>query len=193
EAAHVVAGRGGDPLVSRVDRLEVEHPLAAPRPGPIDTVGEIPELAPADLAGGSPPEPEQTRVALVAMTRRHDLADRVLAGVIEMVQVEEVEPVPLLPGPRGVPKVEQDAFEIGTDEASRGPLGGELLGDRQLEVHLRPVVMEADRVQVPPPPPPALDRKSTRLNSSHVSISYAVFCLKKKKKKINKINMKHQG
>src|SRR5690606_41180590 len=29
----------------------------------------------------------------------------------------------------------------------------------------------------------ALDRKSTRLNSSHVKISYAVFCLKKKKKK----------
>src|SRR5438067_8911132 len=27
------------------------------------------------------------------------------------------------------------------------------------------------------------DRKSTRLNSSHVSISYAVFCLKKKKEK----------
>ena len=30
------------------------------------------------------------------------------------------------------------------------------------------------------------DRKSTRLNSSHVSISYAVFCLKKKKKKKKK-------
>src|SRR5438477_7314896 len=30
---------------------------------------------------------------------------------------------------------------------------------------------------------PAIDRKSTRLNSSHMSISYAVFCLKKKKKK----------
>src|SRR5438067_10552998 len=30
------------------------------------------------------------------------------------------------------------------------------------------------------------DRKSTRLNSSHVSISYAVFCLKKKKKKTKK-------
>src|SRR5689334_24148575 len=29
----------------------------------------------------------------------------------------------------------------------------------------------------------AVDRKSTRLNSSHSSISYAVFCLKKKKKK----------
>src|SRR5690242_20969111 len=33
---------------------------------------------------------------------------------------------------------------------------------------------------------PTLDRKSTRLNSSHMSISYAVFCLKKKKKKNNK-------
>src|SRR3712207_7265483 len=30
------------------------------------------------------------------------------------------------------------------------------------------------------------DRKSTRLNSSHANISYAVFCLKKKKKKSNK-------
>src|SRR3712207_8420457 len=29
---------------------------------------------------------------------------------------------------------------------------------------------------------PAADRKSTRLNSSHANISYAVFCLKKKKK-----------
>src|SRR5207249_11876983 len=31
------------------------------------------------------------------------------------------------------------------------------------------------------PAPSRQDRKSTRLNSSHVSISYAVFCLKKKK------------
>src|SRR3712207_8316421 len=31
------------------------------------------------------------------------------------------------------------------------------------------------------PPKPARDRKSTRLNSSHANISYAVFCLKKKK------------
>src|SRR5436309_8162288 len=32
--------------------------------------------------------------------------------------------------------------------------------------------------------PPHRDRKSTRLNSSHVKISYAVFCLKKKKTEI---------
>src|SRR5690242_21347983 len=32
------------------------------------------------------------------------------------------------------------------------------------------------------------DRKSTRLNSSHMSISYAVFCLKKKKKDNNELS-----
>src|SRR3989442_478839 len=36
-----------------------------------------------------------------------------------------------------------------------------------------------------------LDRKSTRLNSSHVRISYAVFCLKKKKKKKHKLSTKY--
>src|SRR5206468_9044271 len=34
--------------------------------------------------------------------------------------------------------------------------------------------------------PHTRDRKSTRLNSSHDQISYAVFCLKKKKKKVRK-------
>src|SRR2546427_1113268 len=33
----------------------------------------------------------------------------------------------------------------------------------------------------------AIDRKSTRLNSSHSQISYAVFCLKKKKNKTNSL------
>src|ERR1022692_4347420 len=49
---------------------------------------------------------------------------------------------------------------------------------------------------VPPRPPPPThhtpDRKSTRLNSSHLVISYAVFCLKKKKKKTpNKRKKRH--
>src|SRR5690606_42100487 len=34
-------------------------------------------------------------------------------------------------------------------------------------------------------PPACIDRKSTRLNSSHVKISYAVFCLNKKNKQNN--------
>src|SRR2546430_10883578 len=36
------------------------------------------------------------------------------------------------------------------------------------------------------------DRKSTRLNSSHSQISYAVFCLKKKKKRNNHITMTYK-
>src|SRR5256886_11386673 len=46
---------------------------------------------------------------------------------------------------------------------------------RQQHVHLQPL----DSVCATHSPP---DRKSTRLNSSHSQISYAVFCLKKKKK-----------
>src|SRR5690242_20982209 len=46
------------------------------------------------------------------------------------------------------------------------------------------------RRAVPPEARAAQDRKSTRLNSSHMSISYAVFCLKKKKKNISVIDKK---
>src|SRR5947208_4246989 len=59
----------------------------------------------------------------------------------------------------------------------RGDLAQELRGLRDLEVtaaHLRP----GD----------AADRKSTRLNSSHQIISYAVFCLKKKKQEIHQLH-----
>src|SRR5699024_12569511 len=38
-----------------------------------------------------------------------------------------------------------------------------------------------------------IDRKSTRLNSSHVSISYAVFCLKKKTEQYPVLNQKING
>src|SRR3712207_8072412 len=41
--------------------------------------------------------------------------------------------------------------------------------------------MEAAREAVAAASAPPADRKSTRLNSSHANISYAVFCLKKKK------------
>src|SRR6266542_5328185 len=46
-----------------------------------------------------------------------------------------------------------------------------------------PVPAEPDR--------PVVDRKSTRLNSSHGSISYAVFCLKKKKITLSNHPIKH--
>src|SRR3712207_8780095 len=61
--------------------------------------------------------------------------------------------------------------------------GGEatcLVAGRGIVVHLAAV---AGGVVLPPfDPLDQLDRKSTRLNSSHANISYAVFCLKKKKK-----------
>src|SRR3712207_8211459 len=41
---------------------------------------------------------------------------------------------------------------------------------------------DALQVRIDDGVPVLLDRKSTRLNSSHANISYAVFCLKKKKK-----------
>src|SRR3712207_7882570 len=48
-----------------------------------------------------------------------------------------------------------------------------VVGPRGMRIELQIRTEDMDRV----------DRKSTRLNSSHANISYAVFCLKKKKKK----------
>src|SRR5699024_11516364 len=55
------------------------------------------------------------------------------------------------------------------------PPGGQVKALRQSQVGLLRVGEPVDLGQ-------GGDRKSTRLNSSHVSISYAVFCLKKKKR-----------
>src|SRR2546430_8046324 len=59
------------------------------------------------------------------------------------------------------------------------------LRDRRFEALLRALKQwtgNATRQNIPEDELCALDRKSTRLNSSHSQISYAVFCLKKKKK-----------
>src|SRR3712207_2508967 len=53
---------------------------------------------------------------------------------------------------------------------------------RERRVPLREQRTRIIRRQATPHPPSSEDRKSTRLNSSHANISYAVFCLKKKKK-----------
>src|SRR3712207_8499567 len=55
--------------------------------------------------------------------------------------------------------------------------------DRYKLIALDPSVYFIDHLPVDTQPSDvALDRKSTRLNSSHANISYAVFCLKKKQK-----------
>src|SRR5438445_2260982 len=68
-------------------------------------------------------------------------------------------------------KRDEPLFEISTDKVDAeipAPSAGTLVEIK---------VQEGQTVPV--------DRKSTRLNSSHANISYAVFCLKKKKKKIS--------
>src|SRR5207244_11922267 len=65
--------------------------------------------------------------------------------------------------------------------------GERMHNERAHEVRPRRV-HGVDRV---PPRHDAVDRKSTRLNSSHQIISYAVFCLKKKKNTNNKANDQH--
>src|SRR5437660_7437094 len=58
---------------------------------------------------------------------------------------------------------------------------GKAAAGRRSSVMVSPIWQSATSLM------PAVDRKSTRLNSSHVAISYAVFCLKKKTKKKSKI------
>src|SRR3712207_8095669 len=58
----------------------------------------------------------------------------------------------------------------GGDSCSRPGAGGEW-----------PVAIIGGRGSLPQAEVPSRDRKSTRLNSSHANISYAVFCLKKNK------------
>src|SRR5207253_4368521 len=62
-------------------------------------------------------------------------------------------------------------FQRRRDEAfaARDRLLAVVVGGHRVQVRLRDLDVVAE------------DRKSTRLNSSHVAISYAVFCLKKKK------------
>src|SRR5690625_5413993 len=67
---------------------------------------------------------------------------------------------------------EQKAIE----ENWRALLQEHKLPEELLFVNAKNIMKQSNKLK-------ALDRKSTRLNSSHVAISYAVFCLKKKKKK----------
>src|SRR6266478_6863383 len=82
-----------------------------------------------------------------------------------------------VPGVHEVQAVMQVHLELAAAVSAADPARG-ILEERLHLARGQPnEPLEADRSR------PRLDRKSTRLNSSHSQISYAVFCLKKKKKK----------
>src|SRR2546430_7159635 len=88
---------------------------------------------------------------------------------------------------------------LGLESADERLLEGVILAQRERAKTLKEMAQNSrfffvDRIELEPKaaakhlgadalPTVARDRKSTRLNSSHSQISYAVFCLKKKKKK----------
>src|SRR5438445_1639583 len=74
----------------------------------------------------------------------------------------------------GVAGMIADALSMGSS--------GYLAAKSEQEVWEHEIAMEKEEIRLMP----EIDRKSTRLNSSHANISYAVFCLKKKKKNENK-------
>src|SRR3712207_8958462 len=91
---------------------------------------------------------------------------------------------PLFPYPtlfRSVVQVELDRAPVAVPRALQRP-------GRAVDVATARRQAVAGMLLDPLPDRPALeDRKSTRLNSSHANISYAVFCLKKKIKNITVI------
>src|SRR5256885_11062002 len=76
--------------------------------------------------------------------------------------------------PRRLPRGEHVGHEIEILAVRRAVL-------RDVPLFVDPRLRHAVLHDLPVGPRPPRDRKSTRLNSSHLVISYAVFCLKKKK------------
>src|SRR5688572_31841325 len=77
-------------------------------------------------------------------------------------------------------------FRSGALHATGCPDGRKELGRVRVGLENGLCCAPPTAASAPPPEPPSAkrDRKSTRLNSSHSQISYAVFCLKKKKNNI---------
>src|SRR5690606_33928494 len=104
-----------------------------------------------DLAGGAERELGLDRIEL----DRAATPARLVEGLVQRVQGFEIRDALRMPGPRRAIVLADDLPYL-------------VVGQARMRAHDRGIETRADR-------------KSTRLNSSHVKISYAVFCLKKKK------------
>src|SRR2546426_4121573 len=82
------------------------------------------------------------------------------------------------PSPVAEARDHLDHVALGRNRRHRILLGSKKLERDRLALHPESEVRHEHEIRMRP-----ADRKSTRLNSSHLVISYAVFCLKKKKNK----------
>src|SRR5437667_5876433 len=98
---------------------------------------------------------------------------RKLKKLIDLVQESGIAELEITEGEEKVKIVKGGAVSIAP--ASVATVG---LGTPPAAAEARPAPAAP---AAPPAAEPEADRKSTRLNSSHITISYAVFCLKKKK------------
>src|SRR5690625_2365901 len=144
----------GRPSTERAQRTAERQSAAPPdaRAGEDEQRGAGEQAAPADQH-----ESRGVGARLAAAFRRGARRGATMEGRDELVRRARSEDVPV-GGERGPRAAGEDAESDGQEEA---------------EDEEQPPVNVIDAA--------ARDRKSTRLNSSHVAISYAVFCLKKKK------------
>src|SRR5207249_8216765 len=117
----------------------------------------------------------------------HAEQPQIARGPLEKVLIVALEEIPAATEvlPLGRPDLD-DVFAIGDRRLSR-ELDYAAIRQFETVVGIEGGIVAERLHEVPRPYAPptaqrrvAVERKSTRLNSSHVSISYAVFCLKKK-------------
>src|SRR5690625_4642949 len=133
--------------------------------------GYITEIKPRDNALKRPPIANINQAVIVSSAKMPDFSPLLLDRFLVLVESKQIDPIIFITKMDLLTESEQatieafasDYADIGYDvECLTSKTGHDLT---YLEEYFN------DKV----------DRKSTRLNSSHVAISYAVFCLKKKK------------
>src|SRR2546426_1832775 len=116
-----------------------------------------------------------------------------------MANPQPTQPTPPQPSPNNMPSLGATPADQGNPNApaNNQPLlaqSGNIQTDPNTGLPVAYVSVNGKLIELVlnsdiKPEQPVGDRKSTRLNSSHLVISYAVFCLKKKKKKMTNIRM----
>src|SRR5260221_14351706 len=100
-----------------------------------------------------------------------------------MTVAENLEVGKLIGGPRGLKQPDLVYEYFPRLKERRNQVAGTMSGGEQQQLAIGRVLIGNPSLMLLDEPPEGVqpDRKSTRLNSSHTVISYAVFCLKKKK------------